>query len=171
MNADGGPATRTDPLGPLVCREILEAEDVYGLEILDHAHPIFRPVAFVQVGQHFTGKTRAIGTITRLAAHPAVAVLEAASDASLGLAAVITPATGAGIPRFQVCLAQAAVHPTRGNQRSRSQAFCRRRALLVLLLCPHAKTEIKAMRLRTRRWAGVHASACSSPRTASARSR
>jgi hypothetical protein len=122
MDTKSGAATGTNPFGPLASDETSDSEKAYRLEVFNHAHPVFCPVTPVQVRQPLTGKVRAITAVPRAASFPALTVLHPTPDAGLGFGAVITPATGAGIPEFPVRLAQPAVHPAGSDERGRFQA-------------------------------------------------
>ena len=56
MDTNCGPATGAGPLGLFTPDKTLYPRNAYGLEILDHAHPVFRPVTLVYVGHQFAGE-------------------------------------------------------------------------------------------------------------------
>jgi hypothetical protein len=56
MDTDCDPAARARPLGLLAPDKILYPGGAYGLEILDHAHPVFRPVTLIEVCQQLAWK-------------------------------------------------------------------------------------------------------------------
>ena len=116
MNTDCGPATRARPLGLFASDKILYPGSANGLEVLDHAHPVFRPVTLVNVCQQFAREAWTVAAVTGLASSPALTILDSTSDTGLRLAMVVFPATGTGIPSPRVCSAQSTVHPTRRDQ-------------------------------------------------------
>jgi hypothetical protein len=56
MDTNRGPATWARPLGLFAPDKILHPRGADGLEVLDHAHPVFRPVTLVNVGHPFARK-------------------------------------------------------------------------------------------------------------------
>ena len=56
MDTNRGSAIRTGPLGLFASYKSLYPGNAYGLEVLDHAHPVFRPVTLVEVCQQFARK-------------------------------------------------------------------------------------------------------------------
>lgn len=56
MDTNCGPATRAHPLGLVAFDKILYPGNANRLEVLNHAHPVFRPVTLVKVCQQFAGK-------------------------------------------------------------------------------------------------------------------
>ena len=53
MDTNRGPATRARPLGLFAPDKTPYPGSPHGLEVLDHAHPVFRPVTLVNVCQQF----------------------------------------------------------------------------------------------------------------------
>ncbi len=94
MHAEQLPASRTGPFFRFVPDEQPDPGLLHGEEVFDHAHPVFRPVAFIQMTQQIAGKFVAAGTEPAVA-RPMRAVLDSAAGARLGLGAVILPAPGA----------------------------------------------------------------------------
>jgi hypothetical protein len=56
MDTDCCPATRACPLGLFAPDKILYPGSANGLEVLDHAHPVFCPVTLVKMCQQFAWK-------------------------------------------------------------------------------------------------------------------
>jgi len=56
MDTDCGPATRAHPLGLFAPDKILYARSANRLEVLDHAHPVIRPVTLIEARQQFARK-------------------------------------------------------------------------------------------------------------------
>lgn len=118
MDADCGPATRASPLDLFAPDKILYPRSADGIEVLNHAHPVFCLVTIVNVCQQLARKARTVAAVTGPASGPARAILDPAPDAGLRLAALVAPAAGAGVPCSHVSRAQSAVHATGGDQRN-----------------------------------------------------
>ena len=139
MNADRCPATWTRPLGLFIPDKTLYSRSAYGLEVLNHAHPIFRPVTLVDVCQQFARKAWTVAAVTGFASNPALTFLDAASDAGLRLATIVAPATGTRIPSPRVCSAQSAVHTTGRDQRGLVEASDWCVGCNIIPLCRHGQ--------------------------------
>ena len=137
MDTDCGPAIRARPLGLFAPHKTLYPGNAYGLEVFNHAHPVFCPVTLVHVCQQLASKARTVAAVTSPAANPAAAILDSAPDAGLRLALVVAPATGASIPGSQVCSAQSAVHPTGRDEFDLIEDSSRRFGCNTFPLCRH----------------------------------
>ncbi len=153
MDTDRGTATRARPLGQFAFGKSLYPGNANGLKVLDHAHPVFCPVTFIKMCQQFARKAGTVAAVTRLASGPTRAVLNPASDPGFGLAAVVAPATGAGIPGPHVCKTQPAIHPT-GRDQCDLIVDSSRRFGCIFALCRHERSLADSRPLfnRLERW-------------------
>ena len=117
MNTYQLAAFGTGPLFLFVSNEKSYAKLLYVYEIVDHAHAIVDPVAFIQVIQPVAGKVAALKAISGPASRYLLAGLYPAQNAGLRFDAVVTPASGACIPVSPIGPAEAAVHSAGGDQR------------------------------------------------------
>jgi hypothetical protein len=105
-------ALRTRPSFDLVSRELPDAELLYALEIVDHAHGVFGPVPVVQVVQ--CGARKAVTGMAMLVSpfFQFPAILDLARDAGFRLEAVVTATTRACVLFPAIGTTEAAVHST-----------------------------------------------------------
>jgi hypothetical protein len=123
MNADHISALRTGPPSFFVFNKKSYSGLPYGPEIVDHAHAIPGPIAFIQAVQPVAGKTVATEAVPGPASHYLFTGLYPAHNAGLRFETVVTPASGACIPVSPVGPAEAAVHPAASDQRG-THCFC-----------------------------------------------
>jgi hypothetical protein len=104
------------PGGSFVCDELLHAHLLDALQIRDGAYPVLGLVAVVKMPQFSTGKVAAGVAILIAAGRQFFAVLDNAVDACIGLVAVISSTTGAGVAISNVRAAEGAIQATRRDE-------------------------------------------------------
>jgi hypothetical protein len=106
---------RTFPPVLLSGGEYLEPKLFYALEILYHAHAVFRPVAFIQLPKSSAGEPVTDETEFWFVIFHLVAVFYAALDTILRLVDVVAVAARATLLLSEMADTKTAVHPAGGN--------------------------------------------------------
>jgi hypothetical protein len=115
VHANGAATLRASPSDLFVCDELSNSEASNVLQVLEHAHPIFGPVPFIQLFQPGTG------LLTLKAKSPFgvlddFTVLDFAADTVGGFIGIAASAAGTFLFVPQIPRANAAVHSTRSNE-------------------------------------------------------
>ncbi len=116
MNTEELTAPRTGPPFLFISHEMSYAELLYVHEIVDHAHAVVGPIAFIQVIQSVARKPVTARTVPDLALSYLLTVLDPAGDAGLWFDAVVAPTAGACVLIPCICATKATVHSTGSNQ-------------------------------------------------------
>jgi len=110
MDAEELAAGRAGPLRPLGSDEAADSDGLNGRQIVDHAHPVIRPIAPIHILQPGAREDRAIETEPAgplfAKVDPAMAAAETASRPA-AVAGVFSPITGE---------AERAIHPAGGDR-------------------------------------------------------
>jgi len=109
-------ASRTNPLLLLVSHETPHAQPLNLIEVLDHAHAVFRSVAFIQLPETFTWVSVTGEAILEFPTFRFFTRFDFTGNAVLEFEAVVPPATRAGVLVSIVCPTEAAVHPAWGDK-------------------------------------------------------
>jgi hypothetical protein len=117
MNTDELTAPGTGPPFLFVSYELSYAGLLYLREIVDHAHTIFGPIAFIQVIQSAARKAVTGEAVSGPALHELLTRLDPARDAGLCFDTVVASATGACLRVSGIRVTEAAVHSTGSDQR------------------------------------------------------
>lgn len=117
VDTDYSPALRAPPALLLQTDEAPKPKLSNAFEVLDHAHPVLGTVSLVQLAKPGTGKTGALETESPPGSPDLVAVLDVAHQAVLCRVRSSGVAAHALIYQPEVGDTDAAVHPTRRNQR------------------------------------------------------
>jgi hypothetical protein len=136
MHADYSPAFRTPPSILLPRCKTLQPELLDALEILDRAHAVFRPVAFVQLSLSQAGETGALEAEFLFAHSHLGAIFKPAYLDVLYLARIVAVAARAAILRSEMGDAHPAVDPAWRNQ------LCVERLRVLFLYAVHAPSTI-----------------------------
>ena len=110
MDADGAAAVRAGPSRFFIPQECADAVVLDIVEVLDHAHAVFRAVSFVQVLQVVAGIGLALEAVFRSAVLEDRAGLDPAPGAGDGSMNIRCPAAGAWVSLPPISPAYAAVH-------------------------------------------------------------
>ena len=110
MDADGAAAVGAGPADFFIPQECADAVVLDSPEILDHAHPVFRAVSFVQVLQVVAGIGLALIAVFRSAVLEGRAGLDPAPGTGDWSMNIRCPAAGAWVSLPQISPAYAAVH-------------------------------------------------------------
>lgn len=105
------PAFRTDPFLLLVSHETPDAQPLNLVKVLDHAHAVFRPVAFIQPTETFTRVSVTDEAILELPTLRFFTRFDFAGNAILGFEAVVPTAPWASVLVSIICPTKATVHP------------------------------------------------------------
>jgi hypothetical protein len=106
-----------------VSEEVPQTIRLEVLKIRDRAQAVLGAVTGVEAGQAFTREAGATAAEDPAAAAPHRAGLDAAEGPGFRLAAIVAPATRAGIALAQEGDAKAAVHAAGGDQAGRIKRF------------------------------------------------
>jgi hypothetical protein len=116
VDADGAAASGTGPSFFFVGDELPDSMLLDVSEVLDHAHPVFRPVSFIQRLHSGAGVFFTLVAEFPVVFAQFVAVLDYTFYATRGFVFVAFPAAGAFVLFPQIGHADSAVHPARGDQ-------------------------------------------------------
>lgn len=95
----------------------------YVHEVLDHAHAVPGPVAFVQAVQHYARKAAATEAVPGLSLRSLCTIFDFTCNAGLRFKTVVAPAAGACLFFPDICPAEAAVHSTGSDQYCGNRSF------------------------------------------------
>lgn len=111
MNTDRAAALRALPLFLLLSDETPDSGFTDVFKISDHAHAIFRAVAFIQLFQSNTGEPGAFKTEFRLTGGNRFTVLDCACYTRFGFVRVVIVAPGTLILFSHMRIAERTIHP------------------------------------------------------------
>ena len=111
-------ATEARPLGLFTIDKPAQSAHLDALQIFNHAHAILRAISLVDVTESFAWELRTARAKLLPPSH--LAISDFAGNAPLFT--LVGSATGTPVPTAQKCVTQSAIHPTRRDQRRRSQA-------------------------------------------------
>ena len=125
MNTQQLTALRTGPSFLFVLYELSYTELLDAHKIVNHAHAILRPIAFVQVVQFVAREPVAADAVSGLAEPDAFTSLDSAYNPGFWLGAVVAPAAGTCVLLPRICDTESTVHSTGGDQRGPNRiCFC-----------------------------------------------
>ena len=105
MNANHLTALRAGPPFLFVSNQMSDTRFLYGSEIVEHAHPILIPVAFIQLFEPGAGKVAATAAVFVFPCDELIANLNFAGNAVGRFQVVVTSTTGACFLVSNVCSA------------------------------------------------------------------
>ena len=117
MDADDATAFRARPSFSLTNDKRIKPNLSQTLKVFDHAHAVFRSVAFVQLPESRAGEFRALKTELLFSQRQLFAVSDPTHDAMLWFVSVIAVAAGATLLLSEMADTEPAVHPARRNHR------------------------------------------------------
>ena len=104
------------PFFLFVLDELPDAQVPDAGEIFDHAHAILRPVALINVLDHFARVILTAVAIPRMAMRKILAILDLTPCTGLRFVRILPSTTRARLPFPPICHTQAAVHPAWRDQ-------------------------------------------------------
>jgi hypothetical protein len=110
MDTKNFTALTTAPPLVFLYHERLNAIVVNVCKILDHAHPVDRFIARVQITQYFTGEVAASKTVVNPTRYNFLTRLDSASLAGFCIRTVVTSTSGARISLSSIGATEAAIH-------------------------------------------------------------
>lgn len=116
VNTDDAAAFCATPPRLLIFDKGIDTDRSDILKVLEHAHPVFRPVSFVQLLQSFTGVVLAFVTEFRLTVRNIFTVFNDASHAGRRFGGIIPAAAGAFSLLSQVSKADTTIHSAWSNK-------------------------------------------------------
>lgn len=116
VNTDQFAAFGTRPLFFFFLHKAPDADLTDSVQVLNRAHPVLRPVAFVHVRDAFAGKVVAVEAIFEAVCQKLFTSLDFADDAGFRFEAIVSPAARTSVFVPHIRIAEAAVHSARGNQ-------------------------------------------------------
>jgi len=117
MYANRAAAFRASPFCFFVLKKLACSNPSYVFKILDHAHPVFGPVSFIQMLQTPTGKLFTLETKSCLGLWQELTCFDFAFQARNRFINVLSSTTRTLFSFSQIRHAKAAIHPAGGNER------------------------------------------------------
>jgi hypothetical protein len=112
VDANRRTASGARPLGPLLFEKDPQALAFYTIQIFNHTHPVVHAISLIQVTKSLTWEARTAGAEI---ASSRGTIFDSASNASLGLPAVVNSAPGTLVAASQERDTQPAIHPARSD--------------------------------------------------------
>jgi hypothetical protein len=116
VHADRPAAFRAGPSDLFVCDELPNSKCSNVLQVLEHAHPVFGPVPFIELFQPGTGKLLTLKAKPRFGFLDDFTILDLAADAVGRFIDVTASAAGTFLFVPQISRADTAVNPAGSDQ-------------------------------------------------------
>jgi hypothetical protein len=116
VHADRATTIRACPPDLFVCDEFSDPKRSNVLQVLDHAHPIFVPVPFIQLLQTGTGKLLTLKAKSWFGILDDFTVLDLAADAVGRFIGVAASTAGTFLFVPQIARANTTIHSAGGNE-------------------------------------------------------